>query len=214
MIAHTNELENVSALGAALCVGAEDNYSIGNLKAALKSRHMSVLEHMTFTWLVEDISRACSHQLVRHRIASYSQQSQRYTKTDVSSKWYVTPETIKNNSETTEIYTNFIESAASIYEELIKMGIPEEDARMVLPNAAFTKILVTFNARELVTASYERSCNKAQWEIKEMIMRMVKSIENLSPETYKLCGPKCEFGKCPEAKPCTTTPNVKAVWQV
>lgn len=210
LVAHTDmigldkDYEELIQLAAAICVGKEKDYSKKNADAAIASNHLSILEHISFTFLIEGISRACSHQLVRHRIASYHQQSQRYTSTE---RDFVKPPSI-NSLRAEAVFDDFMQYAWDTYEILQKLGIPNEDARYVLPNAATTKILETINARTLIHLSRERCCNKAQWEAREAVEQMVESVKDKFPSVYALCGAKCEFGKCPEAKPCGN-PNLK-----
>ena len=129
-----------------------------------------MLEHASFTFAIEGISRVTTHQLVRHRIASFSQQSQRY----VSHKEHFTsimPDTIAGNPEARQIFASMSETVHKAYAQLIEMGIPAEDARYILPNATETKIIMTMNARELLHFFALRCCRRAQWEIREMSCR-------------------------------------------
>jgi thymidylate synthase (FAD) len=128
--------------------------------------HASVIEHAYFTFSIEDVSRAMTHQLVRHRIASYTQQSQRYVTYDTLEK-YVTPQTISKNSEARKTFDDALERISAAYRKLLKLGIPKEDARFILPNAAKTNIIVTMNARELRHFFNLRCCARAQWEISQ-----------------------------------------------
>ena len=129
--------------------------------------HASVIEHASFTFSLEDVSRAMTHQLVRHRIASYTQQSQRYVTYDTLEK-YVTPPSITDNDEAKKTFDDTLEKISETYQKLLKIGIPKEDARFILPNAAKTNIIVTMNARELRHFFNLRCCARAQWEIIEV----------------------------------------------
>lgn len=201
--------EKLGDIGAAICIDKHyDSIQQGimsnqNVHAAIKSGHLSVIEHVSMSFLIEDVSRACTHQLVRHRIASYSQLSQRYAKVDTDEVWYVTPESIKNSEYYLPEYLDMMEKIAELYNEMCEDGIPNEDARMILPNACFTSILMTMNARAFIEASTKRVCNKAQWEIQELFKQMRQLIKNILPIVYQLSGPECSkrFG-CKEAKPC------------
>ena len=168
------------------------------LKSVLARGHLSVLEHASFTFGIEGISRACSHQLVRHRIASYSQQSQRY----VSSEGFmwVTPDSIRGSEETLDVYQEAMGWLQVAYDNLVFLGIPEEDARYLIPNAAETSLVMTMNARELLHFFNLRCCKRAQWEIREMADRMLQLCQEVSPVIFKKAGASCVSGKCPEGK--------------
>lgn len=191
---------------AAICVGKDKSRVHGRkngLTVAVESGHLSVLEHTYFTWKIEGISRACTHQLVRHRIASYSQQSQRYCKVDVSTQdWYVTPTSISKDNTVKAQYDNAMQFVASAYNYLVVAGMPEEDARMILPNACTTTILVSMNARAFIEAAEKRLCNRAQWEIREVFREMRKLIGDSHPMVAKFAVPKCLKHVCIEKKPC------------
>ena len=177
-----------------------------SLRMALASGHESVAEHATFTFSIEGISRACSHQLVRHRMASYSQQSQRYVK--MENFEYVTPDSIKNHEITwdeegkTDVarwYTNVMEGLSGFYATLIEAGIPEEDARYILPNACCTNIVVTMNGRELRHFFRLRCCTRAQAEIRELADEMLRLVSIHAPILFEDAGPSCKAtGRCPE----------------
>ncbi len=162
--------------------------------------HASVIEHAYFTFSLEDVSRAMTHQLVRHRIASYTQQSQRYVTYDTLEK-YVTPSSITKNKDAKRIFDDTLENISTTYQELLKMGIPKEDARFILPNAAKTNILVTMNARELRHFFNLRCCARAQWEIRQAAIEMLKQAKKATPVLFENCGPTCvELGYCSEGK--------------
>jgi len=166
---------------------------------------MSPIEHAAFTFAVEGISRACSHQLVRHRLASYSQQSQRYVSEEGGFD-YVIPQTIKGDPELEKYFVDFLGKAQKAYNHVVKRlnkkGIKGEaanqDARFVLPNAAETKIMITMNARELLHFFRQRCCNRAQWEIRAMAIEMLKVVKGIAPTVFAVSGPGCVAGPCPE----------------
>ncbi len=168
------------------------------IKRVVSCGHHSVIEHASFTFAIEGISRACSHQLVRHRIASYSQQSQRYVKFD--SVNYVTPGTIAEKKEALEEYGRAIGEAIKAYDTLLKLGIPAEDARYLLPNSAHTNLVMSMNARELVHFFKLRCCERAQWEIKELAVEMLREVKKAAPIIFENAGPNCVNGPCPEGK--------------
>ncbi|MCD6428752.1 MAG: FAD-dependent thymidylate synthase [Desulfurococcales archaeon] len=155
------------------------------LKEAVK--FPSVLEHVTFTFLIRGISRVTSHQLIRHRIASYTQESQRYS---VVSKEYVVPESIKLKGYE-DRYRALIEDAFKLYEEMVKSGIPPEDARYVLPQAVTTTILMTVNLRELLHIACLRLSSKAQWEIRGLVNAMISEVSKIIPEVKDLINLFC-----------------------
>jgi thymidylate synthase (FAD) len=162
--------------------------------------HTSIIEHASFTFSIEEASRATTHQLVRHRIASYTQQSQRYV-TYGTLENYVTPQNITDNAEAKKIFEETLEKISETYQKLLKMDIPKEDARFILPNAAKTNIIVTMNARELRHFFNVRCCTRAQWEIRAAAMEMLKQARNAAPALFGNSGPTCvEMGYCPEGK--------------
>lgn len=173
-----------------------------------QSGHHSVLEFAHFTFHIEGVSRALSHQLVRHRMASYAQRSQRYCEEDGFD--FVTPPTIEPLSAAWDVYIETMADIEKAYENLRSLGVPAEDARMVLPNACETVIEVSMNGRELIHFCNERMCSRAQWEIRELANLMaaaVKEHDEQCAQFAKYLVPKCEakgleFAICPEAKPC------------
>ena len=175
--------------------------------------HASVIEHASFTFSIEDVSRAMTHQLVRHRVASYTQQSQRYVTYDTIEK-YVTPPSIGQNVEAKKIFDGALEKISETYQKLLEMTIPKEDARFILPNAAKTNIMVTMNARELRHFFNLRCCARAQWEIREVATEMLKQAKKAAPALFENSGPSCvELGYCPEGKmkpPECSVPKIKA----
>ena len=154
------------------------------LSTIMSAGHTSTLEHASYTFAVDGVSRALTHQLVRHRIASFNQQSQRYVKfTDGLAT--VKPESVAANEETNA---------------LLAAGVPAEDARYLLPNAAETKIVITMNVRELLHFFSLRCCNRAQWEIREMAHRMLELARPTAPFIFMDAGAPCIRGNCPEGK--------------
>ncbi|MEK7772995.1 MAG: FAD-dependent thymidylate synthase [Deltaproteobacteria bacterium] len=164
----------------------------------LKMGHLSVLEHASFTFGIEGISRAASHQLVRHRLASYSQQSQRYVA--ASTPEYVLPPSIEKDPEKKKSFEKAVKGLYRLYSGLLEDGVPAEDSRYLLPNAACTKIMVTMNARELIHFFKLRCCERAQWEIRDMATRMLKTAKTAAPFIFKDCGPACVTGPCGEGE--------------
>lgn len=166
------------------------------VRKLVKMGHLSTVEHVTFTFGIEGVSRALSHQLVRHRIASYSQQSQRYV--DGSNFGYVVPPSVQENEEALHTFETQMASATAAYAILRDCGIPAEDARFVLPNATDTKIICTFNVRSLYNFFEHRCCNRAQWEIRELAWKMLQLCREVAPVLFENAGPGCLRGACPE----------------
>ncbi len=207
LLQSTPEPERMVALAARLCYSPAGIADLredvsrrdirGLVRKVLSMGHASTLEHVTFTFGIEGISRAASHQLVRHRIASYSQQSQRYVSADFG---YVTPKTVAGRPALRKEYERHMAASSALYEKILKAGVPAEDARFVLPNAAGTKILVTMNARELHHFFSLRPCRRAQWEIREMALRMLAIAKEEAPLLFESAGPGCCRGRCPEGR--------------
>ena len=165
------------------------------IKKVVGMGHLSVVEHAHFTFSVEGVSRSLTHQLVRHRIASYSQQSQRYVAMDKAE--YVLPPSVSRDPEAKKLYTNLMDDAWRTYRELAKK-LPKEDARYVLPNACNTNITITMNARELWHFFNLRCCRRAQWEIRMMAWKMLREGKKGAPLLFENAGPGCFRGPCPE----------------
>ena len=208
LITHTPEPEKVIAGAAKLCYSSSDIESLMNglttekietfIKKLTDLGHQSPLEHCSFTFGIEGISRALSHQLVRHRIASYSQKSQRYVK-EGQFEYIIPPKIIENRADK-NVYENFMKYAQETYDYFIRNGIPAEDARFVLPNACETKIIVTMNIRTLLHFFEERCCNRAQWEIRYMAYAMLRICKEVAPNLFAKAGASCVRGKCKEGK--------------
>ncbi|ASJ12193.1 FAD-dependent thymidylate synthase [Thermococcus thioreducens] len=178
-----------------------------HLPKVLGYGHESILEHAVLTFALEGCSRVCSHQLVRHRIASYTQQSQRYIKlnADDVEETFVIPETVKQRPELYEKWKRLMREAIELYEESYKAGLHQEDARFILPQAVRTKIVVTMNLRELKHFFGLRTCERAQWEIREVAWKMLEEIaknDDLRPIIkWAKLGPRCvQLGYCPEGE--------------
>jgi thymidylate synthase (FAD) len=178
----------------------------------ISSGHLSVLEHLSFTFAIEGISRTASHQLVRHRMASFSQQSQRYASLLESD--FITPPSVKFSPEAAEIFKEQIAQSADAYRRLIRMGIPKEDARFIMPNATATNIVMTMNFRELTYVAGLRLCQRAQWEIRKVFLNIKSELHSI-PELSGFAdylGPRCEnLGYCPEYKSCGYYPSKRDV---
>lgn len=230
LISYTNEPEKLIACAAKLCysqVGAEKikegltREKVSNFVNMLSELgHESPIEHVTFTFSIEGVSRALLAQLTRHRMASYSVQSQRYVKTDNFE--FILPPEISEIDEAKEEYIRAMQEDIQHYKKLtqilknkhkenfINSGKEEkiadkmaekkaiEDARYVLPNACETKLICTFNARSLLNFFSHRCCNRAQWEIRQLAIEMLKEVYKVAPNIFKKAGPPCICGICPE----------------
>lgn len=171
--------------------------------------HYSVIEHAAFTFSLEGVSRALTHQLVRHRLASYTQQSQRYV-TYETLEHYVMPRSIQQDKEAKRIFKEALENVSEVYHKLLKCNVPKEDARFILPNAAKTNIVVTMNARELRHFFNLRCCERSQWEIREVAIEMLRKVRGIAPVLFENTGPFCvEFGYCPEGNMKPQTCNIE-----
>ncbi len=226
LINYTLNPEIVIATAARLCYSS---YDIGKIEEDFKDKdsglekarklirkvrgsgHESVLEHASFTFGVENISRSTSHQLVRHRIASYSQRSQRYVKE--TKPQYVTPDSISCNREFLEKYKKIISEIYSLYGYFIEKGVPPEDARYLLPNATETQIVFTMNARELLHFFRLRGCERAQWEIRRVAKEAFNLVYQIAPSIFKGAGPSCVRGACSEGEfSCKKPSEIRASW--
>ena len=230
LMRYTPDGERLIASAAKLCyspVGISDieqnldNKTTENfLEMLVDLGHESPVEHVNFTFGVEGVSRTLTHQLVRHRIASYSQQSQRYVRLDQFE--YIIPPSISKDEEAKELFIEAMEKDQEYYNRLtdilcnkyyhdfIDQGLGEkkarqksekqaiEDARYVFPNACETKIVFTMNARSLLNFFRLRTCNRAQWEIRDMAMEMLKLVKGIYPNLFKYAVPACLKGPCPE----------------
>ena len=206
ILAHTPNPERVIALAGKLCyspVGIDElNNKISDeqvekfITKLSDMGHMSPFEHASFTFAIEGISRNCSHQIVRHRLASFSQQSQRYVKMKGE---YVVPPYIYWHEELLLEFNHALEDADKAYNKLVeglmRYGRTEkeaiEDARYILPSACTTKMEVTMNVRELLHFFKQRCCKRAQWEIREVAKEMLKQCKEVSPILFKNAGAPC-----------------------
>lgn len=152
------------------------------LRARLREGHESIIEHASATFEISGISRACSHQLVRHRLASYSQESQRYV--DMTDPDLVVPDSIQSSSEATEIWSSFVDQVKDVYSDLRGLGIRKEDARFILPNAAETRIVMTMNFREFRHFFRLRLAPEAQWEIRRVALAILKQLAPHAPTVF------------------------------
>lgn len=207
LVRHTPEPERTVAMSARLCyspIGAaqleeriSDEQAAKLVRKLVSMGHLSTLEHVTFTFAIEGVSRVLTHQLVRHRIASYSQQSQRYVKEHDFET--ILPPSIAANAGAQAKFAALMEEIQSLYNEFTEAGIPAEDARYILPNATETKIVCTFNARSLLNFFSLRCCTRAQWEIRALANKMLAECQKVAPVIFENAGPTCvSEGVCHE----------------
>lgn len=200
LVRHTPDPERTVSMSARLCyspIGAEEleekitDAQAANLVRRLVSMgHGSTLEHVTFTFAIEGVSRALTHQLVRHRIASYSQQSQRYVKERDFE--VIVPPSVAARPAAKEKFERLMTNIQGLYNELVAMGVQAEDARYILPNATETKIICTFNARSLLNFFEHHCCMRAQWEIRQLANLMLAEVRKVAPIIFEKAGPTCE----------------------
>jgi thymidylate synthase (FAD) len=206
LISYPEEAELIAKMAGLICYSGEkvfeeikDKASLKTdeyLEAIIKSGHLSILEHNVFVFYVSGISRVTSHQLVRKRIASFSQQSQRYVSAENFE--YITPDEI-NKSTFGEKYKEIVNQTHELYQEMVNNGIPKEDARYILPSATSTQLIVSMNGHSLIDLLVRRICERSQWEIRELAEMMLEEVKMVAPAIFKNLGAFCDFyGYCPE----------------
>ena len=207
------------------CYSADTPYEIYNstddeekmlklIERVISSGHYSTIEHIQVSFAISNVSRACTHQLVRHRHMSFSQKSQRYVK-ERGQFDYLIPPTIARNEELKAKFECFMGEISKLYCEFTEAGIPAEDARAVLPNAASTSIVASLNLRELIHIANLRLCTRAQYEIRCMVKAMCDALLAEEPWLKAYLVPKCErLGFCDEDKSCGRMPQRSSVCNV
>ena len=212
LLSHTPEPDALVAAAARICYrdvtagellqGEEQNLSRRLIADLFASGHMSAFEHVSFTFGIDGLSRVASHQLVRHRVASFSQQSQRYVKMTDDPEAVIVPPSVSKNPDAKALYLQAVRHSQETYRALTEMGIPKEDARFILPHGHSTRLVMTMNARELHHFFSLRLCRRAQWEIHELARRMLALCRGVAPVIFDMAGPGCIFGKCSESRTC------------
>ena len=197
LISRTENAEWLCTCAAATCTNMNPTTKI--LEHAIASGHTGVLEHAVFTFEVDGLSRAALAQLTRHRLASFDVQSQRYVK--LAFPYYVFPKSFEEYGFE-EQAEDVMDMAMKLYQDMLDAGVPMEDARYVTPQAVPTELVMTMNCRELLHFFSLRTCNRAQWEIREMADMMLRICKQECPVIFKNAGPGCVRGACPERKPC------------
>ena len=177
------------------------------IERVISSGHFSTIEHIQVSFAIANVSRACTHQLVRHRHMSFSQKSQRYVK-EKGQFDYIIPPTIEKIPELKEKFENFMGEIADMYNEFTEAGIPAEDARFVLPNAAASSLVASLNLREMIHLANLRLCSRAQYEIRILVKKMCDALIEQEPWLKSYLVPKCErIGFCDEDKSCGRIPT-------
>jgi len=244
LLSYTPEPEKLVAAAAKLCYSPSDASTLMEGLTPQKTEdfitmlaeigHESPIEHVSFTFAIEGVSRAFLAQITRHRLASYSVQSQRYVKKDHFD--YILPPAIEENPEAKKLFLESMEQAEENYRRIAALlveqklsGIEEpttaqrkaaeksaiEDARFVLPNACDTKMVVTMNARSLLNFFRLRCCNRAQWEIREVARQMLMLVREAAPHIFAKAGPSCLRGPCPEgSRSCGKMAEVRKLYGV
>ncbi len=220
LLYHTPNPQRAVAVAARLCyapVGAADlmqdisEEAQGKVLATImRSGHLSALEHVSYTFALDGVSRAMTHQLVRHRLASYNQQSQRYVAFS-DEPVFIVPPRVASNPEALARFEAATADAFAAYRALLEAGVDAEDARYLLPNAVETKIVVTMNARELLHFFELRCCKRAQWEIREVALAMLELVEPTAPSFFSDAGASCRRGACREGKMTCGEPYPRAL---
>jgi len=219
LLNHTPDPERAIAAAARLCyapVGAAELLEVMSeeavrrvLKTIITSGHTSALEHASYTFAIDGVSRALTHQLVRHRLASYNQQSQRYV-TYAEEPSFVVPPSVAADPLAATVFAEAAHASFDAYRALLDAGVAAEDARYLLPNAMETKIVVTMNIRELLHFFELRCCKRAQWEIRELALAMLDLAEPTAPYIFLDAGASCRRGACREGKMTCGDPYPKA----
>ena len=183
--------------------GADDEAKMLKLiERVISSGHYSTIEHIQVTFAISNVSRACTHQLVRHRHMSFSQKSQRYVK-EKGLFDYIIPPTIERDENLKSKFVDFMNKISEQYQEFVEAGIPAEDARFVLPNAAASSLVASLNLREMIHLANLRLCTRAQYEIRTMVKMMCDALVAEEPWLKPYLVPKCErLGFCDEDKSC------------
>jgi len=209
LVAHTPNPELVVAVAArtciknmdyeATCVELREEDIERILRAVILKNHHSVLEHVNFTFAISGVSRVLTHQLVRHRIASYSQLSQQ--RTDSSRLQFTIPPEIQQHPELAEEYQSTMVRCQELYKRFVQCGISRGSARYILPSGFTTRIVATMNARSLFNLLAQRECEVEEWEFRQVAHLMHAKLIKVAPDIFRFAGPPCEtYGFCPEGE--------------
>ena len=190
-----NAIDTIAEI-ASICYDSAPKDSLQLVKHLYRNGHHSVFEHIYFTFKIEGISRACSHQLVRHRMCSFTQRSQRYCNEE---GFTITPVQTIYKKDKEQIYFDTMDVIDNCYKKLQALGVPKEDARYILPNACCTDLYLSCNLREFIHIANERLCSRSQWEIRELVKKMVDRVD---PQLKFMLVPKCKSGRIICNSPC------------
>ena len=196
LIRYTPDPDHICGLAAAECYSSNNPYKA--LKVAMEGGHESVAEHATFTFQIKGLSRTALAQLTRHRLASFSVQSQRYV--NITDNDVVMPDSIPEKYRVD--WEEIVKKAGILYVHMVEDGVPKEDARFIVPQGVTTKLTMTMNARELRHFFALRCCNRAQWEIRKLACNMLDLVKPVAPILFADAGPACVRGQCHEKRPC------------
>ena len=207
LISYTPAAAALCGGAAGTCYNAKSPYRA--LDSAMQGGHYSVLEHASFSFEISDVSRVLLAQLTRHRLASFSVQSQRYCG---ANNQCVIPNTVTFGDYGREFIAMW-NAAYRLYTEMVAAGIPEEDARYIIPQGSTCKLVMTMNARELRHFFALRTCNRAQWEIRELADQMLKLCKKAEPVLFEGAGCGCVNGHCPEGRRSCGKPRKESEWE-
>lgn len=207
LIGYTPDPVSAVANAATLCHAMDARYPDKTIALLLRRGHMTPFEHAVFRFEISDISRSLSHQLVRHRMASITQESQRIVEPKEHEAIFP-PSVMNAGKDAIQAYETAISQAFRAVKHLLQLGVPLEDARYLLPNAAATHVLLTMNARSLINFFEQRCCMMAQWEIRELADQMLGLVQDVAPEIFAKAGRTCKTrGICREGRPCSKAPS-------
>lgn len=164
-------------------IQSKPGYEKELIAKALRDKTFDVIEHAVFMFEIEGVSRICTHQLVRHRIASYDQESQRFSA--VEREDFIIPQSVQSNPEALQLYQSVLKTSIEAFKKLKELEVPKEDARFVLPQSIGTKLVITANARSLMHFFYLRTAKQAQWEIRELAEAMLAECRKVAPTIFK-----------------------------
>lgn len=198
LISYTQYGDELAGQAAAICTRSE--HPDKARAHAMLSGHDSILEHVVFTFRVEEISRVTLAQLTRHRLASYDVESQRYT--DINKQSVIIPDSISQNDILNQEYLHLVQMSRDFYAKAVMLGVPKEDARYASLEGVCTRLIMTMNARELRHFFSLRCCNRAQWEIRHLADAMLAICKKVAPAIFEDAGPGCVRNQCPEFRPC------------
>ena len=207
LLRYTPAPDELCGYAAGMCYNARS--PMRALDSAMSGGHFSVLEHASFTFEIDDVSRVLLAQLTRHRLASFSVQSQRYC--GVNGQCII-PQTVIDH-DYDRAFSTMCDSAYELYKEMVANGVPEEDARYIIPQGVTCKLVMTMNVRELRHFFSLRTCNRAQWEIRDLADAMLRICKQTAPVLFEGAGCGCVTGHCPEGRRSCGKPRKESDWE-